>query len=462
MSMIEDVCSDLRWTPQPDAGRWLREFVDELLDRLPDAAAFSSRLFRESGNRLIDLIDTVWLGADSPRLKAAQVAGWDQHEHRDGVHVWRNPRGMFPAVCTCGEAGEGIGVDLKVEFAADFISANGIDAKPSGEHYSPYRGAEVFRNGERAALGIVERHGYRGYDQHAPRAALDDIYATLESFQTRRRDFDRDEEGFAEGARLIDAAVARVGRDLACDLFFRAEREYWQRRNRAAEYQKNRQDRLGIGWANHDHHTYRNSRVNFHRLVALWEKLGFVCRERFSPGIEAGWGAQVMEQPVCGIITFNDVDISPAELLGDFAHRPLEEWDRLHTVGLWCGLHGDSFLTAGMHHLECTFAFDALREQIQSEAGIGVMKPFTDLPYLRQAFTEGERWPVSGRRIDALLRRGLITDEQARQFRQQGAIGSHLENLERNDGFKGFNQKGVTEIIAATDPRRHVQAVSAR
>lgn len=461
MSRTADVASDLRWTPQPDAGRWLREVVDELLARLPEAAAFSARLFSESGNRLIDLIDTVWLGADSSRLQAAQAAGWDQHEQRDGVHAWHNPRGMFPALATRGNAGDVISVDLKVEFASDFIAANGIDAKPTGEHYAPYRRASIFRRGDRAELGVVERHGYRGYDEHVSRPALDDIYATLESLQTRRRDFERDEDGFALGAKLLDAAVTRVGRDLACDLFFRAEREYWQRRNRAAEYQKQRQDRLGIGWANHDHHTYRNSRVNFHRLVATWEKLGFVCRERFSPGIEAGWGAQVMEQPVCGIVTFNDVDISPAELLGDFAHRPLEEWDRLHTVGLWCGLHGDSFLAAGMHHLECTFAFDALREQIESEARIGVMKPFTDLPYLRQAFTEGERWPVSEKRIDALLRRGLISDEQARQFREHGAIGSHLENLERNDGFKGFNQKGVTEIIAATDPRRHVRPVSA-
>ena len=44
---------------------------------------------------------------------------------------------------------------------------------------------------------------------------------------------------------------------------------------------------------------------------------------------------------------------------------------------------------------------------------------------------------------------------EARQFRQEGALGSHLENLERNEGFKGFNQKGVSEIITATDPRKN-------
>ena len=60
-------------------------------------------------------------------------------------------------------------------------------------------------------------------------------------------------------------------------------------------------------------------------------------------------------------------------------------------------------------------------------------------------------------RIERLLGAGLITAPQAKQFREQGAIGSHLENLERNDGFKGFNQTGVSEIISATDPRKQIR-----
>ena len=111
-------------------------------------------------------------------------------------------------------------------------------------------------------------------------------------------------------------------------------------------------------------------------------------------------------------------------------------------------------LRACMHHLEGTFDFVNLRDQMTRDAGIRTMKPFTDFSYLRQAFTEGERWPVQEKRIAALLSRKLITSDQADMFRKEGAIGSHLENLERNDGFKGFNQKGVSEIINATDPRR--------
>jgi hypothetical protein len=106
-----------------------------------------------------------------------------------------------------------------------------------------------------------------------------------------------------------------------------------------------------------------------------------------------------------------------------------------------------------MHHLECQFDFDSLREQLAREHNIQTMKPFTDYSYLRQAFTEGERWPVAEERLSRLLAAHLITQEQAEQFRKNGAIGSHLENLERNEGYKGFNQKGVSEIITATDPR---------
>src|SRR5688500_1506538 len=110
-----------------------------------------------------------------------------------------------------------------------------------------------------------------------------------------------------------------------------------------------------------------------------------------------------------------------------------------------------------MHHLEAQFDFEALREQLEDDAAVYTMRPFRDIPHLRHAFTEGERWKVRPERIDRLLQRGLITPEQAKQFAENGALGPHLEKLERNDWFKGFNQTGVSEIIAATDPRKHAR-----
>ena len=82
------------------------------------------------------------------------------------------------------------------------------------------------------------------------------------------------------------------------------------------------------------------------------------------------------------------------------------------------------------------------------------MEPFSDFSFLKQAFTEGERWPVARERAEKLRESGSITQEQFDEFTSRGAIGSHLENLQRKGGFKGFNQHAVSIIIAETDPRK--------
>jgi hypothetical protein len=86
------------------------------------------------------------------------------------------------------------------------------------------------------------------------------------------------------------------------------------------------------------------------------------------------------------------------------------------------------------------------------------MKPFSNFDFLKQAFTEGERWPVDHARAQRLLDQGLINAEQFQKFITEGAIGSHLENLQRKGGFKGFNQQSVSAIIEAVDPRHATPA----
>ena len=227
------------------------------------------------------------------------------------------------------------------------------------------------------------------------------------------------------------------------------------RRNRAAQVQYARQQKLGLGWANHDHHTYRCSRAALHAPHRHLGKARLRLPRALLRRPEAGWGAQVMEHPVTGIVTFNDVDLSPDELLSDFAHDPLPERDRLGTVGLWCALHGDSFLEAGMHHLECQFDFDALeaaarirgrREDDEAVHRLPLPPPGVHRRRALAGPPRADRPPAEGRADHA---------GAGGQVPREGAIGSHLENLERNQGFKGFNQTGVSEIIAATDPRKH-------
>jgi hypothetical protein len=159
-----------------------------------------------------------------------------------------------------------------------------------------------------------------------------------------------------------------------------------------------------------------------------------------------------LEQPVCRFAVFADVDLSPEEIDGDFAHNPLPDRQEMGTVGLWCALHGESMLTAGLHHLASRFDFDAVTVHL-AEQQVVMMRPFSDFPYLRQAFTQGERWQVAPDRLEHLVSAGLIDEVQRNEFRDKGAIGSHLENIQRGEGFKGFNQQTVSDIIRRTDPR---------
>ncbi len=414
-----------------------------------------------AGTRFFDWIDFIGLERSPELVKRLESVGFTRTPQPGAPDCFVHHGAMFPAVVLSSRKEMVVGI--KVDSAADFASCWRLPPGTpiTGEPFGQFRTVLAF-TGDRAELVAVERHGYRGFEPRAPdpARALRSV-RHLENLRRRRRDFADDAQGFAHARKLVEEAITDLGADWACDLFFQAEREYWGRRNRAAQVQKARQDRLGLGWANHDHHTYRCSRRNFTLLIGLLELMGFRCRERFYAGAEAGWGAQVVEQPVAGITIFADVDMSPEELLGDFAHTPMVEREALGTIGLWCALHGEAMLQAGMHHLECQFDWHALKEQLEREAGIKTMDPFTTFPFLRQAFTEGERWVVSEERLARLLASGQITGDQAELFRTKGALGSHLENLERNDGFKGFNQQGVSAIISKTDPRKQAVASGA-
>ena len=125
---------------------------------------------------------------------------------------------------------------------------------------------------------------------------------------------------------------------------------------------------------------------------------------------------------------------------------------KLDTVGLWVGLHGQSILQAGMHHLEARFSFEKLQKDLKTWH-VGVMKPFSNFQFLKQAFTQGEIWKVDKKRALALRKAKYITQVQYELFLKEGAIGSHLENLQRKQGYKGFNQDSVSAILSAVDPR---------
>lgn len=442
------------WSPQPDATQLAERLLDDLVLRSSWLTQFERRLLAETATRLFDWVDHLAvpaeLNVDGASLESElQRLGFVAKELGD-QRLWQHPLALLPGIELSKEA---FRVVLKVDRVTDFLVAHRMTETCVEAPSWAWRRQALIDTSSSVETWVVERRGDPGW--HAAPQEPKDLRLWLDwSDRVDRRDrggLDW-QRGFEEAEKLIDEGIAEFGVDPVCARFFEGERKYWQAKNRAGQVQKLRQDRLGMGWANHDHHTYRSSRVAFKPLIQLLMKLGFQRRERFYAGRDAGWGAQVLEQPAALITIFADVDLSAEEIKGDFALGGLEPSNRLGTVGLWCALHGEAFLSAGMHHLECQFDYDQARKQLD-ELGVASMPPFTNFDYLRQCFTEGERWEVSKARLERLVTLNLITPEQAVRFEQEGAIGSHLEILERNDGFKGFNQTGISDIILRTDPR---------
>ncbi len=407
------------WKCHSDAEIFLEEGLQKSLT--PWLQDFSERLEKQSSTRLFDWLSHLTLNTSPPGF-VEEVKG-----------VFYHPGAQLPRVVIGNKPHLGVMVDD----ISLFLKKNNLQAKIEGTPFSPFREAKL------DGFSVIERRGTRALVPINEPKEIQEFHLKWKEWLQKR---DRTKEpNFKE-------MINDLGKGRSASLFLEVEREFWQRKNKAGQIQKERQDRLGMGWANHDHHTFRSSRVGFRRLVNLFEELGFHCRERFYAGKEAGWGAQVMEQPDAFAVAFLDVDLSPSEIEIDFAHADLPNRKELGTIGLWCALHGDSINESGMHHLEAQFLFEKLGKDLVKE-GVEMMSPFSHFNYLKQAFTKGEHWKVAPERIEKLLKNGQITQEQAHKFEKEGALGSHLENLQRREGYKGFNQKNVSLIIKKTDPR---------
>ena len=446
------------WQRYPKAEAYLAERVEEFVAAMPKVQAFSAALLAQTGTRLFDWLDHLVLADGDSVRRQLEELGFEQEEvpATPDSTVLHHPGAIFPRILLRQnphrQAGAVEAAAIQVEHIAAFLMANHLSASIEGTALSPFRRATLWQENGTEFLA-VERRGHPGFLPTEMPPDYPARYLTAyERWATRPRDFVDERTGMAHTLELARSLVSDMGTHTAAWIAFSAERAHWQQRNRAAQTQRANQEKLGLGWANHDHHTFRSSRHVFPILIQILETFGFHPRERFYAGAQAGWGAQVMEQAVCRFAVFADVDLTPEEVEGDFAHHPLPPLQELGTVGLWCALHGEAMLSAGLHHLAARFDFDAADAHL-AQQGIDSMRPFSDFSYLRQAFTRGERWPVASERLDRLVASGQIDEERRVAFMEKGAIGSHLENIQRGEGFKGFNQQTISDIIRRTDPR---------
>ena len=448
------------WQRQPEAAKLIERYVDECVNKNSFLSNLREDLLTLTSTRLFDWVDHIEVGYSNELDSELQIHGFTRELATPLYCTFQHAGAQLPRIVVKDESHPFLSIGILVESIADFLMVRGLSTWIEGSPLSLFRRALVSKeNG--VFVYVVERRGTPLMEPtHMKDEELAKIHMAYEKWQTRPRNFD-DDEGEEDGLRhaisTAEEIVELVGQAMGATIVLDVERRCWQAKNRAGQLQKNRQDHLGMGWANHDHHTFRSSRKYFRSLVRLFEILGFHCRERFYAGKEAGWGAQVMEHPQVRLVLFLDVDLAPDEINVDFAHHLLGDLPKLGTIGLWCALHGESILKGGMHHLEAQFIFEKLTQDLQA-MGVEMMGPFSDFPYLKQAFTHGEIWKVAPQRVRRLLSQNYITKEESQRFLVHGALGSHLENLQRHDGYKGFNQKNVNVIIKKTDPREFTSA----
>lgn len=440
------------WPRCPEADQFIEDTLRLFLKRHAFAARLSEKMKTGTSTIFSSWTDHLRLPRRGGSVQALQRLGFveDKKAKRPaGAAVFLHPHADLPRVLLSAKFRD-VGAAIMVEDLWRFQLAHGLSRPIEGKPFSAYR-AIVLAEGA-CELHVIERCGAQDFvPDGRDRAGVYQRF--FERWTARPRRFSSGAAGMKETLKLARESAAALGTGAAAHIFLQAERFYWETRNHAGRVQKARQDRLGLGWANHDHHTFRSSRTHFPRLIEILLTLGFKKRERYYAGGDSGWGAQIMEQPEDGTVIFADVDLSPLDVSVDFSKIALPELAKPNTVGLWCALHGDSVLESGMHHLEAKFDYERLRSDLKDNA-IETMAPFTDFEFLRQAFTQGEIWPVSDARLAELRDAGKLSQQGYDQIRAKGAVGSHLENLQRHEGYKGFNQKGVSHIIAAVNPEK--------
>ena len=320
---FEPIQAILPWTGSPS--RRQRRACEK--SSLPFAMNFTTWPIGSGTGYSVRRVRACSTGSIISRCRAAislesrlEQAGFVPHDCVQDV-VWEHRGGLFPQIVTHPNATWRLAV--RVESVADFLTAHGMNngVKIDGEPLAPFRKARVSAESD-CEFWVVERHGYRGWETSGLAAGQNRGGAGI-----RTRRFGGDGDRFATPntalRRLAGWSVPQSpiwGPAVPRTCFSRPNADTGPAATAPHDSKRPGQDALGLGWGNHDHHTYRCSREHFARLIALLEELGFVCRERFYAGREAGWGAQVLEQQESQVVVFADVDLSAAEVSDDFAH----------------------------------------------------------------------------------------------------------------------------------------------
>lgn len=423
-----------RWESHPKAEELVLSFIEIALELNPTVSELSNDLLHLTNTRLLDWIDHIVLPDGEEVRHQLQSTGFTQQGH---LFVHLNAK--LPRIKLVESALFNIGIAVSVDNIASFIMTHGggnflIEGTPFG---ALRRCTFSSLNG--AILWVIERRGAELIEPcYEDLEVIASYFYALENWMMRPRAFEDVLRGMEETLELARYLVEAVGQKRAAWTILEVERRYWQSKNRAGQIQKDRQDSLGMGWANHDHHTFYSSRKYFQELVEIFEVLGFTPRERVYVGKKEGWGGQVMENEALKSVVFLVVDLTEEESSQDFSHTVLHELPAIGKIDLWCSLHGESILQGGMHSLSALFASEKMQMYLKEQT-ITVIEVSNGSSFLKETQTLAEMWPVEERRLQQLLNSKKIDEETYKKWLHSGTFGSLLSCLERKEGYKGFD-----------------------
>ncbi|MFT4552345.1 MAG: hypothetical protein ACI9S8_000970 [Chlamydiales bacterium] len=446
------VNTGFHWECHSDAHKFLIDILQECYSANPVIYHLNESFLERTSSSLFYWVDHFVVDFAASIERDLEKCGFEQEAATSAYRVFTHPTARLPSVVVRDEYEQPTaGVTLKVDNISDFLMSHNVTANIEGIPLSEYRRSCVSEeNG--VSLWVVERRGTRSMEpsHHEPSYILDYLKG-IEKWQSRPRDRSDDSEALHITIELAEQIISVVGLDTAAWMVLDCERKYWQSRNTAGQLQFSRQNSQGLGWANHLCHVFRSSRKHFTMFVRLFETLGFHCREKIYAGAEAGWGAQVMENSNAGLEVLLEVDLIPGEIDTAFSHHPLPELEPLGPIGLWCALHGESLLQAGMHRQVAWISNEKVWKN-SHKTGICMLEPLHESERFKQGWTKGEIWGVDPKRVQVLVQNAHISSPQAEEFLGNGVIGSHLEILECKEGYKGFDKNSLGAFIKQTNP----------
>lgn len=399
--------------PRAAAPALARLLFQRAMAASPEAQLLDRRLRTACAVRLKDIVDHIRCPPD-PMFAAS---GWRRH----GATLLRAPHPTLPDVVEDAE----FAIALRVECVERFLAASGIEARIEGAQHGPYRSARIFRSRD-ASFHVVERHGWAAHavpalgERKLRRARLHQ-----QIFRTRRRQFQSEARAIAHTLRLAEAAAADLGGAWAGALFLRAEREYWLARCLPALGQHQRQIAAGLGWCSVSHHAYACSREHFADTLRLLETLGHRRMSLVRSHDGANWGAELLDASATAAAPYTllCLDLAAHEHTLKGAEAGLSPLTWLGPPGLWCGLHGESLLEAGLCCVSAAYDLSALPHDVDTAAQSARAR-------LRAAM-HGEHQAVDPRRVATLERARYIPRPQAEMHSLYGAVGAQFEAFQR-------------------------------